>query len=49
MWCGEAMCGLGDQGVRFLLLFGGFFLPGVPPASQQDFCFMEIMLSVSSL
>jgi hypothetical protein len=26
-----------------------FFLPGVSPASQQDFYFKELMLSASSL
>jgi hypothetical protein len=36
-WCGEAMCGLEAWGVRFLLILGGFFLPSVVPASQQDF------------
>jgi hypothetical protein len=28
---------LGVQGVRVLLILGGFFLPSVAPASQQDF------------
>jgi hypothetical protein len=37
MWCGEALCGLGAQDVRVLLLFGVFFLSGVAPASEQDF------------
>jgi hypothetical protein len=37
MWGGEALYGLGAWGVRIFLLFGGFFLPSVAPASQQDF------------
>jgi hypothetical protein len=36
-WCGEAFCGLRVRGVGLLLILGGFFLPGVAPASQQDF------------
>jgi hypothetical protein len=49
MWCGEALYGLGVQGVGVLLLLGGFFLPSVAPVSQQDFWFMELTLSASSL
>jgi hypothetical protein len=37
MWHGEALYGLGFQGVRVLLILGGFFLPSLAPASQQDF------------
>jgi hypothetical protein len=37
MWCGEALCGLGVQGVKVLILFCALFLPSVSPASQQDF------------
>jgi hypothetical protein len=36
-WYGEALCGLGVQGVGVLLLLGGFFLPRVAPVSQEDF------------
>jgi hypothetical protein len=28
-WCGEALYGMGVQGIRVLLLLGGFFLPSV--------------------
>jgi hypothetical protein len=35
-WHGETLYGLGIQGVRVLLLLGGFFLPSVAPASQQN-------------
>jgi hypothetical protein len=31
--CGEALCGLGVQGVRVLILLGVFFLPSVAPVS----------------
>jgi hypothetical protein len=37
MWCGEALYGLGVQGVEVLNLLGSFFLPGVATASQQNF------------
>jgi hypothetical protein len=37
MWCGEGSYGLGVQGIRLLILLGGFFLPSVAPASQQNF------------
>jgi hypothetical protein len=37
MWHEEALYRLGIQGFRVLLLLGGFFLPSVAPASQQDF------------
>jgi hypothetical protein len=46
---GEALYGLGAQGVRILILLGIFFLPSVAPATQQHFLFMECMLSVSAL
>jgi hypothetical protein len=36
-WHGEALYGLGVRSVGVLLLLGVFFLPGVAPASQQDF------------
>jgi hypothetical protein len=36
-WRGEALYGLGFQGVEVLILLGVFFLPSVAPASQQDF------------
>jgi hypothetical protein len=29
MWCGEALYGLGVQGVRVLILLGVFFLPSL--------------------
>jgi hypothetical protein len=35
--CGEALYGLGVQGVGVLFLLGVFFLPSVAPESQQDF------------
>jgi hypothetical protein len=34
---GEALCWLGVCGVRVLLILGGFFLPSMAPASQQNF------------
>jgi hypothetical protein len=37
MWHGEALYGLGIQGVGILLLPHGFFMPSVAPASQQNF------------
>jgi hypothetical protein len=37
MWYGEALYGLGVQGVKVLILLGAFLLPSVAPASQQDF------------
>jgi hypothetical protein len=37
MWHGEALYGLGVQGVEVLILLGALFLPRVSPASQQDF------------
>jgi hypothetical protein len=40
---------LGVQGVKVLVLLGVFFLPSVAPASQQDFWFMELTLSVWSI
>jgi hypothetical protein len=46
-WHGEALYRLSVQGVCFFLVV--FFLPSVAPASQQDFWFMELMLSTSSL
>jgi hypothetical protein len=36
-WHGEALYGLGTQGVEVLILLGDLFLPSVAPASQQDF------------
>jgi hypothetical protein len=37
MWHGEALYGLGVQGITVLLLLGGFFLSSVAPVSQQNF------------
>jgi hypothetical protein len=37
LWRGEALCGLGMEGVRVLFLLGGFFLSSVTPVSQPDF------------
>jgi hypothetical protein len=34
MWHGEALYGLGVQGVEVLIFLGDFFLPRVDPASQ---------------
>jgi hypothetical protein len=48
-WCSEAMCGLGVQSCQIFASYWLFFLPGVSPASQQDFYFMALMLSASSL
>jgi hypothetical protein len=48
MWHGEALCWVGVQGVEVLILFGALFLSSVAAASQQDFCFMDIMLSASA-
>jgi hypothetical protein len=36
-WHGEALYELGIQGVRVLILLGGFVLPSVAPASQESF------------
>jgi hypothetical protein len=36
-WGGEALCRLGVPGVGVLLPLGGFFLPSVAQASQQNF------------
>jgi hypothetical protein len=36
-WCGEALFGLGVQGVRFFILLGAFFLLSVAPESQKNF------------
>jgi hypothetical protein len=36
-WRGEALYGLGVQGVEVSILFVALFLPSVAPASQQDF------------
>jgi hypothetical protein len=33
MWCSDALCELGVQGVSVLLLLGGFYLPSVAPVS----------------
>jgi hypothetical protein len=49
MWCGETLCRLRVQGVTVSLFLGGFFLTSVAPASQQNFWFMVLMLSASSL
>jgi hypothetical protein len=49
MWCGKAMCRLGVQGCWIFASSWWFFLPGMSPESQQDFYFMELMLSASSL
>jgi hypothetical protein len=48
MWHGEALYGLRVQRVEALILLGAFFLPSVAPASQQNFWFMELMLSASA-
>jgi hypothetical protein len=48
-WCGEAMCGLGVQGYQSFASSWWYFLPGVSLMTQQDFYFMELMLSASSL
>jgi hypothetical protein len=37
MWHGEALYGLGVQGVKVLILLGVSFLPSVAPVSQQDY------------
>jgi hypothetical protein len=37
MWHGEALHGLGIQGVEVLILLGAFSLASVAPASQQGF------------
>jgi hypothetical protein len=37
MWCGEALYGVGVQGVEVLILLGALFPPSVALASQQDF------------
>jgi hypothetical protein len=37
VWYGEALYGLGIQGVEVLILLGALFLQTVAPASQQDF------------
>jgi hypothetical protein len=37
MWHGEAVYGIGVQGVEVLILLGALFPPNVAPASQQDF------------
>jgi hypothetical protein len=34
---GEALYGLGIQGVKVLILLGAFYLPRVAPVSQKDF------------
>jgi hypothetical protein len=34
---GEALYGLGMQGVKVLILLGAFYLPRVAPVSQKDF------------
>jgi hypothetical protein len=36
-WHGEALYGLGVQGVEVLILLGALFVASVAPASQQDF------------
>jgi hypothetical protein len=36
-WHGEALYGLGDQGVGVLFILGGFFWPSVASVSRQDF------------
>jgi hypothetical protein len=36
-WFGEALYGLGAQGVKLFILLGALFLPSVAPAFQQDF------------
>jgi hypothetical protein len=47
-WHGEASYGLGVQDVEILILLGALFLPGVAPASHQDFWLTELMLSASA-
>jgi hypothetical protein len=49
VWCGEVMCRLGAQGCQNFASSWWYFLPGMSPASQQDFCFTELTLSASSL
>jgi hypothetical protein len=49
MWHREDLYRLWVQGVKVLIVFGAFFLPSVAPVSQQDFLFMELMLSASAL
>jgi hypothetical protein len=48
-WHGEALYGLRVQGVKVFILLCAFFLPSVAPGFQQDFWFMEFMLSASAL
>jgi hypothetical protein len=49
MWCGDALNGLGIQGVELLIFLDAFILPSMAPASQQNFLFMEFTLSASAL
>jgi hypothetical protein len=49
LWHWEDMYGLGAWGCWSFASSWWFFLPGVSLASQQDFCFMELTLSASSL
>jgi hypothetical protein len=48
MWHGLALYQLEVQSVRVLMLLGGFVLPNVATASQQNFWFMELTLLLSS-
>jgi hypothetical protein len=48
LWHGEAMGRLGVWGCQIFVSSRWFFPPGVSPVSQQDFSFMELMLSTSS-
>jgi hypothetical protein len=48
MWHGEALYGLGVQGVKALIPFSAFFLPSVALVSQQNFWFTELLLSASA-
>jgi hypothetical protein len=47
-WHGDAMCGLGVWRCQIFASSWWNFLPGVSPASQQDFSFMELTLFTSS-
>jgi hypothetical protein len=48
-WHGETLYGLGVQGVRILILLGGFFSAKWAPVSPQNFWFTELTLSASAL
>jgi hypothetical protein len=48
-WASIWQFGLGVQGIEVLILLGALFLPNVSPASQQNFWFIELILSASAL